>query len=325
MKDNLVSIRLKKDKKRNKVYAFIICFIISTVIWSLIKLSNVYDAEILYPIEYINIPENKVIVNKVDSFVVIHVKTTGFKLLEYKYIKKPRPLRIDLTRLYKKNKTENADYFLLTSLLQYQLQQQVGSKNQLVSVKPDTLNFSFEDSYSKKVPIKLNLDLNFKKQYAIYDSIIVKPDSIIVTGANKILKDIQYIETEKKSINNLSTNIELKLRLKNSYPKNLISIPDSLIKVLLHVEKYTESVLELPVNLVNDDNNPSIKIFPDKINVTFLVAMKDYKNINKDEFTVVADYAKHIGNTMKIYLLRYPSKIRITKLDPEKIEYIFIK
>jgi YbbR domain-containing protein len=175
------------------------------------------------------------------------------------------------------------------------------------------------------VPIKLNLDLNFKKQYAIYDSIIVKPDSIIVTGANKLLKDIQYIETEKKSINNLSTNTELKLRLKNNYPKNLISIPDSLINVLLHVEKYTESVLELPVNLVNDDNNSSIKIFPDKINVTFLVAMKDYKNINKDEFTVVADYSKRISNSMKIYLLRYPSKIRITKIDPEKIEYILIK
>jgi hypothetical protein len=315
----------KKDTKRRKVYIFTVCFIISTAIWFMIKLSNVYDEEILFPVEYINIPENKVIVNNVDSFLVIHIKTTGFKLLEYKYLKNPGPLKIDLTRLYKRNSADNNDYFLLTSLMQYQIQQQVGTKNQLVSVKPDTLYFSFEKSFSKKVPVKLDLDLNFKKQFAVYDSITLTPDSIIVSGAYKLLKDIEYIETEKKSISNLSANTELILRLRNSYPKNLVSFNEKTVKIVVPVEKFTESVLELPVNLVNDNSNLSIKLFPDKVTVTYLVAMKDFKKINEDEFTAIADYTKRTNKTMKIFLLRYPPKVRITKIDPENIEYILIK
>jgi len=75
-KDFVNTFKLKKDTKRRKVYIFMICFFISTAIWCLIKLSNVYDAEIKYPIKFINIPEKKLIVNEVDSFMVIQVKTT---------------------------------------------------------------------------------------------------------------------------------------------------------------------------------------------------------------------------------------------------------
>jgi hypothetical protein len=323
-KENI--LQRNKGTRRGKIYIFAICFLISATIWCLIKLSSVYDAEVLYPVEFINAPEKKVIVNNVDSFLVIHIKTTGFKLLEYKFLKNPHPLKIDLSRLYKKSNTpENQEFFLLTSLLHYQLQQQVGSKNQLVSVKPDTLFFAFENSYFRKVPVKLKLDINFKKQYAIYDSIKLVPDSIMVSGAFKLLKEIGYIETEKKSISNLSANTELILRLKNNYPKNLISFPEKTVKVSLSVEKFTESVIELPVNLVNESKKTAVKIFPDKVKITYLVAMKDYKKINKDEFTVIADYSKHIDNTINVQLLRNPSKVRITKIDPEKIEYLLIK
>jgi len=324
-KDFVNTFKLKKDTKRRKVYIFMICFFISTAIWCLIKLSNVYDAEIKYPIKFINIPEKKLIVNEVDSFMVIQVKTTGFNLLEYTYFKKPYLVSIDLTKLYRKTNSNNQEYYLLTSLLQYQIQQQIGKKNQLVSVKPDTLFFVFENSFSKKVPVKLNLDLSFKKQYAIYDSIKFVPDSIIVSGSYNLLKNIEFIETEKKNINNLSANTELTLRLLNNYPKNLINFGEKTVKVILPVEKYTESSVDLPVDLVNDNNHPSIKLFPNKVSVTFLVAMKDFKFINNEEFTAVADYTKRIDNTLKVYLLRYPSKVRITKIDPDRIEYILIK
>ncbi len=318
-------MKLKKGYKRRQVYIFAICFLISASIWLLIKLSNVYDAEIQYPIEYINIPEKKVIVNNVDSNMIIHLKTTGFKLLEYRYLNKPKPVKIDLTRLNKLNNTDKGNYFLLTSLLQYGIQQQLGVKNQLISIKPDTLFFNFENSYSKKVPVKLKMDIGFKKQYAVYDSITVIPDSIVVSGSYEILKDIEYVETEKKSISNLSSNTEIILRLKNSYPSNLINFKEKTVKVSIPVEKYTESVMEFPVNLVNDNNNSSIKIFPDKVSITYLVAMKDFKSINKDEFTVIADFSKRKNNSMKINLLRYPKKVKITKIDPDQIEYLLMK
>jgi len=315
---------LKKDTKRRKTYIFILCFVISASIWLLIKLSNVYDAELLYPVCYKNIPEGKVIVNDVDSFLVIKLKTTGFKLLEYKYFRKPGTLNIDLTRLYKFNTADKNLYFLLTSLLHYRIQQQVGIKNQLVTIKPDTIFFEFENAFSKKVAVKLLADISFKKQFAVYDSISLFPDSVIISGPYDLIKNISYVKTEKKIISNLSSKTEFSTDIINNHPKK-ISISDKTVKVVIPVEKYTESLIELPVKLLNAQQQAAIKVFPENIKITYLVAMKDFKLIDKEAFTVVADFSKRKNNTIKINLLSSPDKVKVTKIEPETIEYILIK
>jgi hypothetical protein len=57
-----------------------------------------------------------------------------------------------------------------------------------------------------------------------------------------------------------------------------------------------------------------------------MVALKDYKKINESMFWAMIDFTKldlkSADNKVKVLITKFPSFVKITKIDPEKVEYI---
>ncbi len=319
--------KLKGIKFKSNVSIFLICLGISILIWFLIKLSKVYPSTVDYPIIYTNIPKDKLMV-KGDTILSFGLRAKGFNLLSIKDFSRHYPISVDLSNLKLKKYGTIYKSYLLTSHVYNSIDRQIDFTDKLISISPDTLSFIFEDIIHKKIPIKSKLSISFKKQYKLYDSIKFVPDSIIISGPLSAIDTINYIETERKELNLLDKNKSLSLSLIKYRGKSKVTYSSDKVNVFIPVEKYTEANIELPIIVLNDNKEITIKTFPDIVNVTYLVALKDFTRIDSNMFLATVDYTKAAElNTqkLKINISHYPPFVEITKINPEKVEFIILK
>ena len=115
-------------------------------------------------------------------------------------------------------------------------------------------------------------------------------------------------------------------RFKSSAMKQ-VEFSQNSVRVKINVTKFTEAMLELPVEVENLPSGLNLKTFPDKIIVKYQVTFDDYGKINASDFRIAVDYSKieQGSNKLKVQVLKSPSKVRSVKLSNEKVEYIIRK
>ena len=312
-------------KQSGRLYAFIICILISIVLWLLIRLSGEFSETTAFPIVIKNSYKSKILALQPYKSVLITYKTTGFKLTFPDYFTKKKPLIIDLSKnkLTKKGNLYKT-YICLAKYLK-QISDSLNISDEIISIRPDTLTFYFQDVISKKVPVISNLTINLEKQFELYKPIVYKPDIITVTGLKKDIDKITHLETESKVLNKLNKNMYISLKINKPKDVEKISVDPKEVVVFIPVEKFTEGSVMVPITVINNLRHRNVKIFPDKVQVNYQVSLKDYNKINPLMFIAAIDF-KNLKqseiNKAKIQIINHPLFTRITKIFPEKVEFI---
>jgi hypothetical protein len=319
---------IKNFSFRRKVYIFIICFFISSFIWILIKLSHDYQEIRKYHIVYTNFPADKIVVNDPDSVFTLNLKSKGFRIFSNMLFFKPRILTIDVGSLLKKKKNSNMDFYILTSELYQVIGGQIGYTNNVIAINPDTVYFRMEKSFSKKVPVRAKINVSFASQYELDGSLKCEPENVIVSGPKAVIDTIRFVETASKNLTNITGNQNFSICFAKKYNDVNLKIEPVQEKIFIPVDKFTEDTLNIPVAIENNTNNYIVRTFPEKVKVTYLVSLGNYKKVKSDMFSLVADISKAVSekqNKLKVEIAQSPSFVKIQKIDPEKIEYILIK
>lgn len=316
----------RKRTTRKKFYIFLFCFITSAFVWSIIKLSDEYPEVHTCYVEYTNVPPGKVLISQSDTVLTLNLKSKGFRILSYSLFSESQKISLDISTVLHKKKNSKDEYYIFTRELNNAVGAQINHQDDVITISPDTLFFSMADNYSRKVPVKSMLNISFAQQYGLSDSVVIYPDCVIVNGPKEIIDSIQSVSTVSQSISNvnLSTAVILKFPENN---KNLIIRPKS-VNAYVFVDKYTESKVEVPVVISGSEMKNTIKTFPEKITVTYLVPVSKFKKIDADKFTATADISKAKSvnaKKLKVEITRMPSFVKILKIEPEKIEYILLK
>ena len=300
------------------------------MLWLLIKLSSNFKDIAVYPLVIKSPYLNKVIVNQPYKSVLITSKTQGFKISLANYFTKKKPIVMNLSKIIL---TKNEDVYKTNIILSKYIKQIYDSLeigDEIVSVKPDTLTLLLKDVISKRVPVHINLSLDFEKQYELYKPLKHEPDSITITGLKKDIDKISYLPTEYRYLKNLNKSIYLNLKIIKPKPLgrdvacNVSTSSDNII-VYVPVSKFTEGSVNIPVTVINNTRQKGIKVFPNNVKITYLVSLSDYNKVSPLMFVAAIDFpglkTSELNKT-KVQLINHPDYIRITKIDPEKVEYI---
>lgn len=309
---------------RQQLYIFLICLLISIFIWFLVVLSKETYTTIDYPIVFKNNPENLILVNKPDSILSFRVASGGFELITLKYLTRKRPLLVELNKLDLVKEGNNFNSVYSTSKISKDIISKLNIAQEYISISPANIYFRFESLYGKKVKVLPRLKLDFARQFLLSDSLLVKPDSVMVVGPEKLLDQIKYIETIEKEViqidksQTISTTLQLPENLQN------IKVLPEEVEITLTVEKYTESTIKIPI--VNTAKDYKIKTYPDFVVVTYLVSLENFNRVTEEMFTASVDFVENSSsNRLKVNLLHTPSFIKITKIEPEEVEYLLLK
>lgn len=306
--------------KNRKINVFFLFLFLAFIILIFTKLSKQYTNTLAFDIEKINVPQENIILN--DSVKLnVTLKTHGFKWLKY-YVSKPR-IKIDFSKdVYKKDSV-----FIWSKSIAYLKNTQFDKQVELLNIAPDTLTFRYGINLVKKVPVKLNVAINFSPGYNMSEELISNPDSIVVVGPNIMVSNIEFLETEEVTFNDIRTDLSSPVKLK--FPKNKSDLKFSNNEVILKgtVEKFTEGTLSIPITIINQPKEAAIKYFPKTVNVSYYVSLINYSKISNKDFKVICDFNKVREDQSFLIpeFAKIPEQVKNAKINQQRIEFIITK
>jgi len=305
-------------------FIFIVCVLIASLSWMLIKLSATYTVTYNFHLNYVDLPVDKNITSIADSSVSISFTDKGFTLLKLDLFSNMEQMRIKVQEYNLVNDKEDF-YQISTNDVKKYLAEETGVNAGNILISKPYLGFVMESLYTKKVAVTEKHTIQLKEQYDLYGDVLVSPQKIKVFGPKNILDTIKNVFTESVNITSIDSVQTIKPRLINPLPGILRFEPEA-VDLKIRVEKFTESSIEVPIGLgtVNDE----ITIFPKTVKISFKIAQKDFNNINAGLFTVIPETEGIDLNTinkLKLKISKKPAYIRDEWLVPSEVEFLIIK
>lgn len=306
--------------KNKRINVFILFLLSAFVILIFTKLSKEYTKTMSFEIEKLNVPQENVILND-STYFNITLKTHGFKWLKYYFA--PPKIKIDFSNdVYR-----NDGIFVWNKSKSYLNNTQFGKQVELLNISPDPITFRYGVNMVKKVPVKINAEINFVPGFDMSSNIVSEPDSITVVGPDLLVSEVNLIETEDVILSDIRADIAERVSLK--LPKNLSDLKFSSETILLKglVEKFTEGTLTIPVSVINTPSDIELKYFPKTVTVSYYVSLSDFNKIQPSHFKVVCDYNKTSKNQsfLNPELVKYPKVVKNARLGQQHIEFIVTK
>jgi len=318
-----MAIKSKRRLQTNlKLKIFFVFLSLSIALWLLINLSKTYTNEVVFNVEYVNLPAKKVLQKGVIKKVKATVVSTGFSLLRYKI--KDKTIILDVSNLaYKKGSI----YYYLTNEHLFEIKPQLSIDTKIERIAQDTIFFDLGINASKKIPVLLKADIQFKVGYDFINKIHITPDSIEIIGPETQIDTILNIKTERVELidvyKDINQSVALQLPLKTT-----IAISHLKVNIEAQVEKFTEGSLSLPFKVINVPENYIITTFPSRVKVVYRVGLSNFSKITKDDFEIICDYRDVVVNGVDYLVSQLKGRaplITSFKVTPNKIDFLIEK
>lgn len=312
---------MKTSKKIPKT--FIVFVIISFFIWLLITFSKEYITEVTLPVQYTNIPQNKILQEAPITDLNLSIKATGFKIAITEISKKS--LNIDASKLQQK---KGDDYYLLTKNQFLKIQKQLFTGVDLQEIERDTINLNIGVLASKLVAVKPKLDLEYHIGYDLLEDVVVEPDSILISGPSSQIKDIDYLELENLTLSDIKADFNQFLKILKPESAENLKLTTTSATVKGKVDKFTEGSINIPFTINNLPEDVNVTILNDEIQVVFVVALSNFNQVSKSSFKVECDYEMSSNNDLSYLIPKItlkPNYVRSVKLIPSKIDFLIQK
>lgn len=313
--------------KNNQAAIFIICLLIAIFFWTVTALNKPYITTVWVPVTYKNIPLSVQIEKPLPSKISIDIEGKGFDLMSDDFVNKNNNLTIDFNSAEFRNlRLSNRNAVSTESLLKHNLSVNDPSYT-IVKVLPDSIVLNYTKKFTVKVPVKLNAELNFKKQFFNSLPPLIKPESIELSGPEILIKKIAALETQKVIFNDIHSDLFFSASLLNpSFDKIILS--ENKVWIMVPVDEFTEGKAAVTINKIYYHNKP-VTLIPDKINITYQSSLKNFASLSAADFEAAIDQPfisiDKNENKLRVTIVKFPKSAKIVSVQPEWVDYLIEK
>jgi hypothetical protein len=309
---------------RKKALIFSFFLVLSVIFWFMNALSKNYTTDIKYPVRYRNFPNDKTLIGELPNYFTIRVNAHGYTLLRHKLSSRYIPIvfSVNSFSLSQMPGRDSSFYFLETRYIREYVGKQLSSEFDIVSLKPDTIVFPFADVISRKIPVKSNLSFELGQQLILKDKLQISPDSLTVSGPDYIIDSLKYVYTEKKNLGVLKKSFNKTIGLQKL--DHVLFDPDN-VMVSFEMEKFTEKILRVPLEILNLPDSVNLKLFPHLIDVYCQVGLSNFQKLEPFMFKAIVNY-NDIQTTQTekliINMQTVPDFVKSVNYSPKTVEYL---
>jgi hypothetical protein len=311
-------------KKKRKIPKTFISFLLASVlIWLLITLSKEYVTAISFPIEYTKIAQNKRIQSTPPKVLEIVVKASGFSILRTRF--NTGKITINSKALIKKKETR---YYILVKNQKQRIQKQLPSGIRLQEILKDTLFLDIGSLLTMKLPLKPNVKVQYHVGYDLSEEITVKPDSILVSGPENYILELQHIELLPIALEDVMENFTKKATIKVPEGIKNLKFDTTEITISGKVEKFTEGTVNVQYKITNIPEGVTINTLTKKIQITFIIGLSNFHKISENSFQIECDYSVSESNNLGYLipkLVYKPLEIKSYKIITNEIDFLIQK
>jgi len=306
--------------ERRRVSAFITCLMLSVFAWLFTVLSNPYKYTVKAALTFKNAPQKRSFHLLQPDTVNVTYAGNGWDMLFSKMNPRNNSITADLRTLEYKN------YIVLSSQLE-QINSKKEGRQQITGFYPDTLYFDFSNPRVKKVPVNLITAIKYRHQFTQSGEITIQPAFVTISGPENIIDKIKEWPSDTLKVDSAAETINTRVNMQPVTEANMTVYPLR-VNVVVPVDEFTEKTLSIPVKLINNRDDDNVKIFPQRVKVTFTVPLTRYAETEDDLFEANADldlWRLHKYKVLPIAVVKTPSYCRVVKVEPRNVDFIIKK
>jgi hypothetical protein len=242
----------------------------------------------------------------------------------------PSVIRIDLRKLPISESLGDDPELIQMSAMQVIKSMSLESRlpGVISKIYPETFEFQVAKRHKKMIAVVPRLDLDFAPRYKLYTHATCEPDSILVSGSLHVLAGINAVTTENLRFKRMDKDAEANAVLINNWISKGVYFSHASVRVNIDVENFTEASIDLPIEVEVTGADLGVKTFPDRVKLAYQVALKDFKYIDTGDFRVRVRYNHQTDRELEklaVEVLAFPPAIQISRVIPDKIEFVLIK
>jgi len=314
----MVKNKVKRSNNKRKINIFLIFLLCSFLAWFVSKLSETYVDRTTFDLEYINVPDSLLLTDNSLNSLGVRLRASGFQFLAFHY--NTKKIKIDLAGMANKQ----TEFYITPTDLKKQIERQLSGTVNLLEVDRDTLYIDFYKVELKEVPITPNIKIVPAQNYLVDGQLQIEPPIISITGPKKELDFISSIYTSEVGLNEITEDFSVMADLVK--PDELANSQLSVKKVRISgkVFRFSEKILEIPVEVINLPEGTQIKTFPSTISVICKARIERLRDISPSDFKVVANFQEHKGNdqNLLVQLIEKPGDVYSVQLLKNDVEFI---
>lgn len=296
---------------------FLFFLALSTTFWLFQALNETYEREFDVKLELRNVPSNVVVTTELPGTVRVTLRDKGSALLTYRYTQRLTPVVIDFatySNVLGHVIVPNAD-------ITRQIASQLLPSTQMVSAKPDTLEFYYNYGLCKRVPVVVQGTISANKLFTLSNSLLSR-EYVTVYASKEQLDTITGAYTRPVNLRNLTDTARVRAEFA---PVRGAKFTPKYVDLTFCVDRLVEKTVQVAVQQVNFPASKQLRTFPATVNITFQVGMGQYRSITSDNFVLVVNYEdllKNKGNTCHLSLKTIPTGVSHVRITPQDVEYI---
>jgi hypothetical protein len=325
-------LRLKEPARKKKATIFLVCFISSALFWTLLKLSTENQAMLSVPVAVTGISGEQLLYEKSDSILQYTMQTTGARLFASLFFSQRDTLRLPLSSLSRLERDGEVYYFLTHAQASARLESRLEAGRTIMRVWPDTLFVRLSEKFSGMLPIRPRAEISYERRYGSYGPLRLRPDSVWVEGPRQLLDTLSFVETETLILRDLNQTIEVQAAIVPPDPHPSVRVVPDRTNLVVPVGEFTEASLEVELTVhcpdtLNGHMGERLRLFPQKVQLTILVALKDYGRVNPSLFSamVICPDASREGSQLEVVVDRYPDFVRVESIRPSTVDYLILE
>ena len=303
----------------NKQFMVFLFFLfLSGIFWLMSTLNETFEQEILLPAQVTGVPHNVVLTSAQTQDVRVVVRDKGWVIMRYLYDEKRKPIGIPF-RSYDHG---NGRGIVNPADTRRLIEQSLEASSKIVTIKPERLEFSYNNGQRKRVPV-LWAGRVIPDQLYFISQVTYSSDSVDIYASREKLDSIRAIYTEPLNYVNFRDTLQVDCKL--THPSDVKVVPDQ-VRVIFHTDVLTEETIEnVPVKCINLPEGKVLRTFPAKVQVHFVAGVSQIRSLHPEDFIVVADYneiQEKQSETCKIYLQHVPHGVSRATLSQKEVDYV---
>ncbi len=301
--------------KGKRVHIIVASAIFGVLVWISVSMSEQYQIAIAVPISIDNVPEGRSIRTPVPQALQLKLRGDGWRLASLL-------LGAELKMHFPLPSLRSSKRAITITDVAERIADRPGI--QLLNMVPDSVHVELDRTSHKKVAVVLDYTASFREGYGQVGPTTVNPESVIVTGAETLLRTIDSWSTMRGVFGDLKAPMETDIPLAPS-PIYLVSLSSSSIHIRINVEPFAEKVFSgLPVEIRSVAPNREVILIPPKIEVVARGGIKQLSNTSPSDFRLSVDYTMILADTTGIIDpdITSPPGIQVVSRRPEHLQYV---
>ncbi|MBI5325481.1 MAG: hypothetical protein HZB41_09480 [Ignavibacteriae bacterium] len=304
---------LKKIRKVLLSKAFLGSFFFAFALWVYTALNNEYKTFVDVPFKIL-LPKNIAIETALPEKISVKVKGKGWDIFYLNFFSTSANCTVNLIE-----KDIGEGNFQIT---RNDIIKGVESFSNVepIDVLPEILEITTGTIERKKIPVRVNIIVHPRDGFVQVSGFSSYPDSIIITGNSRVLRNLDYWETNQTVFSDVYKMQTVPVTLKDTL-KNILTLSQNSVNVKFNIEQMAELVVnDINIRIHGIENLPKSQLItPERINVTVRGGVEQLAEFNPSQISSYIEYRDILNDSIGIIIPKVGisnNKFRIVSINP---------